>query len=458
MKTFKKKAYFLLALCAMIACSDTELENFELQQNKPVRISAGNVSGTIVKTNESIIVPVGLTLSDAASKAFEISLAVNQDTILKLIDQGTLTDVAAISASAIIIDNVAKVSFGSDATTFNITVARTEVEKHFGKKLAIAYTLENAGKDNLIDISNNTGIITIDTRELLTPEDIHYISFRTGGGGIIEAKNRQNYQSSSGGMTIPLTVGLASFPGNPFSVNIVTNRDTIAEMVDNGILPANTIALQEGQYTISEKVNFGSNSSEATFEIDIPWFVINDNMDKKLALMVRLENPTLHVLDTTKSYTTILIDSENVIEVDVTALGAFSVNRDNSGGPDAGEGSKKLVDGNFSSKFLMSNFVGDLECTMVFPEPQKIGAYTMTSANDANSRDPNEWHLEASNDGINWTRIDSRSGEVFAARLMTRRFDIEFPAAYTHYRLHITSIVGGTNLFQLSEWRLIRIP
>lgn len=102
MKTFKKKAYFLLALCAMIACNDTELENFELQQNKPVRISAGNVSGTIVKTNESIIVPVGLTLSDAASKAFEISLAVNQDTILKLIDQGTLTDVAAISALSLI--------------------------------------------------------------------------------------------------------------------------------------------------------------------------------------------------------------------------------------------------------------------------------------------------------------------------------------------------------------------
>src|SRR5690606_23477116 len=127
MKTIKKKAYFLLALCAMIACSDTELENFELQQNKPVRISAGNVSGTIVKTTESIIVAVGLTVSDAASEASEISLAVNQDTIVKLIDQGTLTDVPAISASAIILDNVAKVSFWSVATTFNITVARAEV-------------------------------------------------------------------------------------------------------------------------------------------------------------------------------------------------------------------------------------------------------------------------------------------------------------------------------------------
>src|SRR5690606_21609764 len=154
----------------------------------------------------------GLTLRAAASTALQISLAGNQDTILKLIDQGTLTAVAAISASAIIIDQVEKERFGSDATASNITVSRTKAVKYFGKKLAMTETLENAGKDNLIDISNNTGIITIDTRELLTPEDIHYISFRTGGGGIIEAKNRQNYQSSSGGMTIPLTVGLASFP------------------------------------------------------------------------------------------------------------------------------------------------------------------------------------------------------------------------------------------------------
>lgn len=458
MKILQKYGYFLLALCAMIACSDTELENFELKESKSVRVSAGNISGTIVKTNEAIIIPVALSLSDAASKAFEIGLAINQDTITSLIGQGELTDVVAINASAIIIDNVAKVSFGSDDAKFNITVARTEVEKYFGKKLAIGYTLQNAGKENTVDNSKNTGVIIIDTQELLTPEDIHYISFRTGGGGIIEAKNRQNYQSSSGGMTIPLTVGLASFPGNPFSVDVVTDRDTIQQMVADGVLPANTVALEEGEFTISAKVNFPSNSSEAVFEIDVPWFVINDNIGKKLALMVRLEHPTLHVLDEAKSFTTILIDSENVIEVDVTALGTFSVNRDNSGGPDAGEGSKKLVDGNFSSKFLLGNFVGDLVCTMVFPQPQKIGAYTFTSANDANTRDPNGWYLEASIDGVNWTTIDSRNGEVFAARLMTRRFDVEFPAAYTHYRLHITSIVGGTNLFQMSEWRLIRIP
>lgn len=447
----------LVLLLSFGACSDADLEEFDLQENNAVEISAGATTGTILKTNESLTIPVSIVLNGAAGKAFEVPLSVNQDTVVKLIEAGELADVTALSAASIMIDNVAKFKFGSEAAQFNIVVARTEVEQHFGKKLAIGYSLQNAGKENLINNQQNTGIIIFDTREVLTAEDIHYISFRTGGA-VIEARNRQNYESSSGGMTIPLMANLASFPGNPFTVDVLTDTDTIAQMIMDGILPANTIALQEDDFTINPRVNFPSNTSEVRFEVSVPWHVINDNIGKQLALFIRLENPTLHVLDTERNFTTVLIDSENVIEVDVTDMGEFSVNRDNNSGPDGNEGSKKLVDGNFSSKFLQSNFVGDLQCTMVFDEPQKIGAYTFTSGNDDNRRDPNGWHLEASNDGVNWTTIDTRSGEVFASRLMTRRFDVEFAAAYTHYRLNITSIVGGVALFQMSEWRMIRIP
>ena len=456
----KKIANFggiLALLVSFVACSDATLEDFALQEDSAVQISAGTTPGTIVKTNESLSIPIGITLSRPAGKAFEVGLSINQDTVIQLIAEGKLTGVVALEAAAIMIDNVAKVQFGSDAAQFNIVIARTEVEKHFGEKLAVGYTIQDPGKGNQINSQESTGIIIIDTEEILSVEDIHYISFWSGGE-VVEARNRQNYESSSGGMTIPLTISLASFPSNPFTVDIVTDADTISQMIADGTLPANTVALQEGEFTINRRISFPSNTSEVRLEVDIPWQVINDNVDKQLALVIRLENPSLHVLDTERNYTTILIDSENVIEVDVTDLGEFSVNRDNNGGPDHNEGSKKLVDGNFSSKFLQADFVGDLQCTLVFDEPQKIGAYTFTSANDANTRDPNAWHLEASNDGVNWTTIDSRSGEVFSARLMTRRFDIEFATAYTHYRLNITSIVGGTNLFQMSEWRMIRIP
>ncbi len=440
----------------IVACQDTDLEDFDLQKSQGVKVAASNTIGNIIKTNESLTIPVHLKLSGGAGKAFEVGLQVNQDTVLKQIQEGKLRDVVAIAPSAVMIDNVAKVTYGSDAAQFNLTVTRTEVEKYFGKKIAIGYTIANVGKGNTIDAAQNTGIIVINTADLLTLADIHYISLQTGGA-LIEAKDRQNYTSSSGGISIPMLVNLASFPGSAFSVDAVADADIIPSLIQDKTLPENTVALKNGEFTLTPRANFPSNASEARLSLDIPWTVINNNLGKQLAIVVRLQNPTLHILNAEKSFTIILVDCDNILEEDVTHLGVFTVNRDNNSGANSNEGSLKLVDNNLDSKFLQSDYIGDLECTLVFAQPQKIGAYTLTSANDADSRDPKDWVLQGSNDGIVWTTIDSRSGEMFSARKLTRRFNVQFPTSYLRYRLNITAIKGGTNLFQLAEWRMIKV-
>jgi len=456
MKTLRNISCILATVVALASCQEAALEDFNLQAGKSIQVETGNIAGEISKTNEFMTIPVSLKLSGNATKAFEVTLSINQDTLEKMAVEGKLDNTIVISSSALQIDNVAKVDFGSDVAQFKITVARTEVERHFGKQIAIGYSLDDAGKNNVVNQEQKIGVIILNTNDFLTPEDIHYISFQTGGD-IIQARDRQNYNSSSGGISIPLTLNLASFPGNPFTVDIVTDSDTITDMVAEGILPPTTVALQEDDFSTSTKVGFKSNASEASFSLDIPWSVINNNLGKHLAIVVRLKNPSLHILNEEKSFTTILIDCDNVLEEDVTHLGVFSVNRDNGNGPDGGEGSKKLVDNNIRTKFLQADFIGDLECKLVFDEPQKIGAYTLTSANDAQGRDPKDWQLQGSNDGINWTTIDRREGESFSGREMTRRFNISYPVSYTHYRLNITAIVGGTNLFQLAEWRMIKV-
>lgn len=456
MKKIKHIGSILVLLCIVAACQESSLEDFNLTDAGSVLVSAGSTTDNITKTNESITVTIGLALSGPSSRAFEIGLRVNQEAVETQIAAGTLTDVSAISAAAIHIDNVAKVDYGSDRAVFKITISRTEVERYFGEDIAIGYTLANASKDNTVDKNNDTGVIVLSTNELLSNEDIHFISLQTGGE-IINVSDRLNYTSASGGINIPIMASLASFPGNAFSVNISANADTISDMVGNQILPENTIAMQSDQYTVGSKLNFTSNSSEATFSIDVPWSTINDNEGKYLAIVVSLSDPSLHLVDPSKNSTTVLIDCNNILEEDVTNLGVFSVNRDNDGGPDANEGSNKLIDNNYSSKFLQGNFTGDLELTLVYDQAQKIGAYTFTSGNDANQRDPNSWELLGSNDGQTWTTVDRRESEVFETRLMTRRFNVAYPVAYTHYRLKITSIVGGTNLFQMTEWRMIKV-
>ncbi len=71
-----------------------------------------------------------------------------------------------------------------------------------------------------------------------------------------------------------------------------------------------------------------------------------------------------------------------------TVGGILTVSRDNGGGPNAGEGSLKVVDGDINTKFLQSGFAGDLKMTFELDTPKVAGAYTLISANDAPARDP----------------------------------------------------------------------
>ncbi|GLQ49532.1 GH92 family glycosyl hydrolase [Dyella flava] len=68
-----------------------------------------------------------------------------------------------------------------------------------------------------------------------------------------------------------------------------------------------------------------------------------------------------------------------------------------------------------------------------FPQPHSIAMYTLTSGARASA--PSNWKLEASDDGLHWTTLDTRSDERFAWARQTRVFGIGEPAAHSYYRL-----------------------
>lgn len=454
LKLFKNIYLPILCISALFGCKDTALEDFSLKPGSATTVGSGDIAGGITKTNEQITVPVSIKLSTPASKAFDVNLAVNQKAAADHIKNKNLgSNYIAIKPESIFLPNSTKVNFGADSAVFNVTITRTEVEKYFGKNIVIGYSITNAGKGNNIDKNNATGVLILKVNDLITESDIHFISLTNGAGAVLEAKNQVNYVSSSSGMTIPLGISLASFPGSAFTVEVVTSTDTIAQLIKAGTLPANTIGLTPEQYTIPSKVLVPSNAKSAGLEINVPWSVVNANLDKKLAVLVKLSSSTLHVLNPQKNYSIILIDSENVVEVDVTNQGEYFYSRDNG---NQNENAVKLIDNNYNSKFLLFDFV-DLELKLVYNEPQKIGAYTFTSGNDAQERDPAEWVLYGSDDGTTWEALDTRRTEVFNNRTETKRFNIQFPKAYKQFKLHIER-TRSSSLFQMAEWRMVRIP
>ena len=72
-----------------------------------------------------------------------------------------------------------------------------------------------------------------------------------------------------------------------------------------------------------------------------------------------------------------------------------------------------------------------------------VARYDITSANDVSQRDPAAWTFLGSNDGTNWTTLDTRSGQSFASRGLTKSFTFSNTTGYRYYRLNVTTVSGG---------------
>ena len=86
-----------------------------------------------------------------------------------------------------------------------------------------------------------------------------------------------------------------------------------------------------------------------------------------------------------------------------------------------------------------------------FEQPEAVNSIFITSANDADARDPENFNIVASNDGENWVTLASFVGESFDERFERKAFTFNNGLTYTHYRLNITKNKGDDSLMQLSE-------
>ncbi len=84
-----------------------------------------------------------------------------------------------------------------------------------------------------------------------------------------------------------------------------------------------------------------------------------------------------------------------------------------------------------------------------------INGYSITSANDSPERTPKDWTLEGSNDGVNWTIVDTRVDEAGWSTFEKRSYSFTNTAAYRIYRLDVTANNGDGSLLGLSEFELL---
>ncbi len=115
------------------------------------------------------------------------------------------------------------------------------------------------------------------------------------------------------------------------------------------------------------------------------------------------------------------------------------------------EGTAQLFDGQITTKWLDFSATSWVQITLA--APASLQAYGLTSANDMPERDPVSWTLSGSNNGTNWTVIETRSAQTWSNRYLVRDFILAAPsAAYTQFRFDFVST--SLSSVQLAELEL----
>lgn len=124
-----------------------------------------------------------------------------------------------------------------------------------------------------------------------------------------------------------------------------------------------------------------------------------------------------------------------------------------SGDNPPNETKDKLTDNDPRTKWLTFTNTGWVAYKM--PAPVAISSYAMVSANDFPGRNPKDWTLEGSNDGTNWTVLDTQTNQSWDEPFQTRKFVFSNQTAYSNYRLNITANAGEP-LIQLADLNLFK--
>ena len=96
-----------------------------------------------------------------------------------------------------------------------------------------------------------------------------------------------------------------------------------------------------------------------------------------------------------------------------------------------------------------------------FPVATKVSQYRIAprpNTSYINAQSPNSWELQGSNNGTDWTTLDSQSGITGWSLGVYKSFEITTPDNYKHYRLYITRVgsSGTGSTLSVGEIQLIQ--
>lgn len=123
----------------------------------------------------------------------------------------------------------------------------------------------------------------------------------------------------------------------------------------------------------------------------------------------------------------------------------------------AAEGVDKIIDGDVNTKLLDFDEDDGTGFTVDLGGASKIAtSIEITTANDSEGRDPQDFEVLGSNDGVAFTSITTDVIPCVPTRFFTRTFSFTNSIAYSYYRINFTDneCNSGEGIIQIAEVQL----
>ncbi|AXG71899.1 HYR domain protein [Kordia sp. SMS9] len=120
-----------------------------------------------------------------------------------------------------------------------------------------------------------------------------------------------------------------------------------------------------------------------------------------------------------------------------------------------GEAVQNVIDQNSNTKFLDFNAFDGIGFEVdILGVSSTAVAMEFVTANDAPERDPTNYEISGSNDGVNFTSIATGTIPCVSTRFFSRTFSFTNTTSYTSYRLNFTGTCGASSINQIADVQL----
>lgn len=318
MKTGINKAISVLGMLAVLTISSCKERQFIDEPMSSAQVAFNYPNGRLEVDSEdkftrigsTVTIPVSISLSSATPTLFSVNLSSKPDTIHQLIAEKKLANTVALPEGTYSFPATQDVRFGAKEFTFNIECSSADIERFYGKKLAIALNIAATSKNTPIEGGKQTVIVVIDTDKIIPASEVHKVFFADYGKLLTLPES--SYSEDENYLNIPVDVLVSGLEGPSLSVKLTHNPDTLQKLIDNNTL-TNTVALSNDNVLLSA-TTVGAEQNSAIATIKVPVAEIAKYLGKNVALAVDLSDPTKYQVDENKKTLVVKVDIAKALQ------------------------------------------------------------------------------------------------------------------------------------------------